>query len=169
MSNEQVQQENINKQKFSTYEEYKIQAEEEIFSNDKEKDLQYKKLRSTNNNRYKYAGMYNLALVFGMYYYARNIPTIKYRLGLHKKSLPRILFFTFLHISVPVLLLIPNFFIIWGRHPWKYFLEKRKLEDELMSGDDLIYSFIQFTEFVENQIKTPLDEALKGVKTEKKY
>jgi hypothetical protein len=154
---------NIDNEESNSSEEYseKEMENEEIYSLNKERDRNYKAFKSSIYGRVKYAAVYNIFIFIGMYYYCRNLSYYRYKLGLNKTSIPRILFNTFMHITVPILIFVPNIFIIFGMHPIKYLKEKKRLEEELMSGEDYIFSLNQFVDFVEKEIEEPLNESLK--------
>jgi hypothetical protein len=133
-----------------------------FFTNDPELDKNYKNINTAIKLRMKYVLIYNAVLCFGLFYYGRNISFFRKKYGSEERTIFSVLKSSMLHLFMPPLLLMPNIFILFGMHPIKYWKEKQKIESEFGKGESFNHSVNSFTNFIDDEIKTPFHESLQN-------
>ncbi len=134
------------------------------YTMNKELDNEYKNLTNPVGNRLKNAFFYNTCIVFGFYYFSRNIVYFRKKKGISNITYSKLLRTTFFYTFIPVVLLMPNLFILFGLHPIKYFREKKAVEEKLLGSSELRDSLFGFTKMYKNDIASSMFESEESVK-----
>jgi hypothetical protein len=132
---------------------------EDRYTNNKELDQLYKENSNKIKKGLKNVAVYNLFLCFGLYYYARNVVYFRNKyFGNKEMTNWRILRKTLMFTFIPMILLIPNVFLLLGLHPIKHFREKRDIENQMMSSSELRDSIFGLAEMYKENIESTLSE-----------
>lgn len=132
------------------------------YSMDSELDNKYKNLTKPVGSRLKNALLYNTCIVFGIYYFSRNIVYFRNKRsgGIKHTTYFKILRTIFFYTFIPTILLLPNIFILFGLHPVQYFKDKKELEEDLLGSSELRDAMLGITKMYKKDIASTLVEGL---------
>jgi hypothetical protein len=107
------------------------------YSNNPKLDEQYREMIEPIPFRIKNIIIYNSIVIVGFYYYCKHALYYRKKYNLHEFSWMRLVKKVFFFTLLPLVVLTPNLFIMYGMNPVKGFKERQELEEKLLHNSEV--------------------------------